>query len=344
MTRRLVTIPACLVLTALLTALLPILLIAGLAMTLIPSYRGTLPTLMFLVGYLWCETIGILAAFYIWLRYSPPWSRHGDQAGFVAANYRLQYWWSNALKQLAQGLFRLRFEVRGMDALNGTPALVLPRHASIADTIIPMVFYAIPKRVRLRYVLKKELLLDPCLDIVGNRLPNYFVDRGGEDSERARLGVAQLAAHLSRDEGVLIYPEGTRFSTAKQQALRARYAEVPEIIAQLDRWPFLLPPRLGGTLALLKANPGRDLLFCAHRGFEGSSHFSNLINGSWIGAHIQISFWRIPFADIPDEDPARTIFLFSQWDRMNREVGGLTATADAASPVTSASARARTEA
>ena len=42
---------------------------------------------------------------------------------------------------------------------------MLLRHAGIADTIIPRVFYAIPQQVRLRYVLKKELLMDPCLDL-----------------------------------------------------------------------------------------------------------------------------------------------------------------------------------
>jgi 1-acyl-sn-glycerol-3-phosphate acyltransferase len=325
--RRLVTIPACLVLTLFLTALLPALLVAALVMTLLPRYRGALPTMLFVLGYLWCESIGILSSFYIYLRYRPR-SRGADRGSFIDANYRLQYWWSDALKRLAENLFRLTFEVRGSEALGGVPALVLPRHASIADTIIPMVFYAIPEQVRLCYVLKKELLLDPCLDIVGNRLPNYFVDRGGEDSEQARRGVARLVGDLAADEGVLIYPEGTRFSPAKHAALRSRYADVPEILAQLDRWPLLLPPRLGGTLALLEANPGRDLLFCAHRGFEGSSHFGTLINGSWMRARIQITFWRVPFADIPQDGTARTMFLFKQWDRMNREVGGASAPAE----------------
>jgi 1-acyl-sn-glycerol-3-phosphate acyltransferase len=340
--RRLVTIPVCLLLTVLLTLLLPVLLIAAVGMTILPRFRGTLPTLLFILGYLWCESIGIVTSFYIWLRYRP-WAEAGDRAGFITANYRLQYWWSNALKRLAEQLFRLNFEVHGAEALDGAPAMLLPRHASIADTIIPMVFYAIPKQIRLRYVLKKELLLDPCLDIVGNRLPNYFVDRGGEDSEQARRGVSQLAAGLAANEGVLIYPEGTRFSSAKQAALRKRYADVPELVAQLDRWPLLLPPRLGGTQALLEANPGRDLLFCAHRGFEGSSHFSNLINGSWMRARIQITFWRVPFLDIPKDGPARTMFLFSQWDRMHREVSGLPETVEVPGPTPAMQPTARAE-
>ncbi len=314
--RRLVSIPLFFTLTVLLTALAPVLLLIALVAMTLPRFRGALPTLLFILGYLWCETIGIVTALLIWLRYR-------RRADFLEANYRLQCWWANALKVIAEKLFRLRFEIRGSDALEGPPAILLPRHASIADTIIPMVYYAIPQKIRLRYVLKKELLIDPCLDIVGNRLPNYFVDRGGQDSENARQGVATLLSDLGSNEGVLIYPEGTRFSKAKHTALGNRYADSTELQQQLARWQRLLPPRLGGSLALLQANPGRDLLFCAHSGFEGSSHFSNLINGSWMRARIRIQFWRIPFARVPKEEEAQTAFLFEQWDRMEQTVEAL---------------------
>jgi len=314
--RRLVTIPLFIGATLLVTLLLPALLPIAVILRLVPGTRGALPTLLFVTGYLWCETIGVVSAGFIWLR-------HRQTAAFMAANYRLQGWWANALKVLAERLFRLRFELSGERALTGGGALVLPRHASIADTVIPMVFYAIPQQIRLRYVLKNELLVDPCLDIVGNRLPNLFVDRGGLDSERARQGVAALMHKLAPDEGVLIYPEGTRFSAGKRAALQARYRDSQDLTEQLRRWEIVLPPRLGGTLAMLMNNPGRDLLFCAHSGFEGSSHFSNLINGSWMGAMIRIHFWRIPFQDIPKDRDAAIQFLFGQWDRMQETVRAL---------------------
>lgn len=311
--RRLVSIPLFLALTAALTTLSPILLLIALVATALPRFRGALPTLLFMLGYLWCETIGIVTAFLIWLRYRQP-------AQFLSANYRLQCWWANALKVIAEKLYGLKFEVMGADALEGPPAILLPRHASIADTIVPMVFYAIPQKLRLRYVLKRELLIDPCLDIVGNRLPNYFVDRGGQDSESARQGVATLLSDLGSQEGVLIYPEGTRFSKAKHAALGNRYKGSEDMQKQLARWQRLLPPRLGGSLALLKANPCRDLLFCAHSGFEGSSHFSTLINGSWKNARIKIEFWRVPYSKVPTGEKAQTQFLFEQWDRMEQTV------------------------
>jgi len=166
-------------------------------------------------------------------------------------------------------------------------------------------------------VLKKELLFDPCLDIVGNRLPNYFVERSGVNSDQARAGVAAMMKDIGADEGALIYPEGTRFSRRKHDALKRRAGNSPEQLRQLTRWPNLLPPRLGGTLAMLNANPGKDVLFCAHVGFEGSSHFSNLVNGSWLSAQIKIQFWRVPFNEIPRHPDALQSWLFRQWDRMH---------------------------
>ena len=311
--RRCITIPTLIGLTLLATTIAPLLLIVAWLLARTPGFRGAPHTLGLVLGYLWCETIGITRAFLIWLRYRNP-------AVFLRKNFVLQCWWATTLESLAQRLFGLSFEVTGAEDLAGAPGIMLPRHASIADTLIPMVFYGIPEQIRLRYVLKRELLLDPCLDVVGNRLPNYFVNRDGQDTAAAVTGVQRLAESLEDDEGLLFYPEGTRFSPERVSALRRRWADNPDLVAQLDRWRYLLPPRLGGTLGLLAANPGRDLLFCAHAGFEGSSHFSNLVNGAWIGARIHIHFWRVPWAQIPAEVDEQREFLFGQWDRMDRWV------------------------
>lgn len=311
--RRLITIPAYLLLTLLLSALSPLLLVLAWLVGRLQSTRAAVPMLGLLLGYLWCETIGIIAALWVWLRYR-------DRQRFLTANYQLQCWWAATLKQIAQRLFRLEFDVTGLDALRGPGALMLPRHASIADTLIPMVFYAIPEQIRLRYVLKRELLIDPCLDIVGNRLPNCFVDRSGEDSAGAAASVAGLVAGMAEDEGLLLFPEGTRHSAARIRSLRSRWRDDPQRLAQLDRWTHVLPPRTGGFLAALEANPGKDLIFCAHTGFEGSSHFRTLVNGAWSGARIHIHFWRIPFGAIPTDRMARAQLLFEQWDRMEHWV------------------------
>lgn len=320
LTRRLLSIPAVFLCAALLTIPMPIAMPLALRAPPTVERRGTARTLAFVWCFLWCETIGVLVACWLWIR-------HRNTKRFLDANFRLQCAWSAALKRSAERLFRLEFDVGGREALVGPGAIMMPRHASIADTIIPMVFYAIPKRIRLRYVLKRELLLDPCLDIVGNRLPNCFVDRFADDPGPEVAKVAALADALAEDEGILIYPEGTRFSSERRNRALERLARLVDRDdhQRMHAWTDLLPPRLGGPLALLAHNPGRDLVFCAHTGFEGASHFKNLINGAWVGAHVRIRFWRVPYADIPTNVDAQRDFLFAQWDRMQETVTKLRA-------------------
>ncbi len=320
--RRLVTVPVYLALTALSTLALPLLAPLCWLVSLRGPTRGALRSGAFILAYLWCESIGIVCSGWLWIRNGFPTRGGARWQRFVAGNFALQCWWANALKRAAERLFQLRFSIEGSDALDGAPVIMLPRHASIADTVIPMVFYAAPHQVRLRYVLKRELLLDPCLDIVGNRLPNCFVARSGTDAQDDIDKVVELTRDLAADEGFLIYPEGTRFSEARRarvlDSLAARVA--PAALQRMSRWTDLLPPRTGGACALIDHAPDLDLVFCAHTGFEGASHFSTLINGSWIGADIRIRFWRVARADIPRDTAAQREFLFTQWDRMQDTV------------------------
>jgi 1-acyl-sn-glycerol-3-phosphate acyltransferase len=324
--RRLVTVPFYLALTALLTALAPFLAPLCWLVSLRRGSRGTLRTFAFVVVYLWCESIGIVVCFWLWLRHGSPTRNSGERwRRFLDGNFALQCWWANALKAGAQRLFSLHFVVEGADALDGPAVIMMPRHVSIADTIIPMVFYAIPKNVRLRYVLKRELLFDPCLDIVGNRLPNCFVARTGADAQADLDRVAALAHDRGANEGFLIYPEGTRFSTERRRRVLEGLASRvdPTDLERMRAWSDLLPPRPGGAMTLIRGAPGLDVVFCAHTGFEGASHVRHLINGSWIGADIRIRFWRIDHGDIPADEAAQRAFLFTQWDRMQETVVAL---------------------
>ena len=322
--RRLVTIPGYFLATVFVTVTVPIWVPLSAIVSLFPGLRGCLRCGLFLTGYLWCECIGIGISFFVWIR-------HGLYRGapfrakkFLQANFRLQCWWAGSLERLGSRIFGVGFEVSGGEALLGSEVIVIPRHASIGDTILPVRLYGQPHDRHLRYVLKRELLFDPCLDIVGNRLPNYFVDRFSDDPARERDGVASLLKGLSRSEGVVIYPEGTRFSAAKREKVLKKLSGDDRIRAQ--RWTHLLPPRYGGILALLQANPQLDLLFCAHVGLEGSADFYSLINGSWTNSTIKVHFWRVPFADIPVDLDGQRNFVVESWDRMQREVSLLHST------------------
>ena len=80
--RRLLTVSAFILLTLLSSLLSPLLLLLAWLIGRLPGCRGAVPTLGLILGYLWCETIGIVAATWLWLRYR-------DRERFLSANFRL---------------------------------------------------------------------------------------------------------------------------------------------------------------------------------------------------------------------------------------------------------------
>jgi 1-acyl-sn-glycerol-3-phosphate acyltransferase len=303
-------------------ALLPLLAPLALAVDLVRRKRfATLRCLVFFLVYLACELAGIVAAGALWLA-APLHGGLGSERSRVL-HYRLQGWWANALYRGTELIYGLSRELDEGDADPGRgPVIVFARHASVGDTVIPAVYLTRRHGLRLRYVLKRELLWDPCLDLVGNRLPNYFVQRGSSDTGGESERVARLLESLGPRDGVLIYPEGTRFTPSKRERVLARMEKSADarLVARARGFERVLPPRLGGSLALLDRNPGADVLFCAHVGFDAAATFWHFWNGTLVGETIRVRFWRVPAAEIPKERDARIDWLFGQWERMDAYV------------------------
>jgi 1-acyl-sn-glycerol-3-phosphate acyltransferase len=168
-------------------------------------------------------------------------------------------------------------------------------------------------------VLKRELLWDPCLDLVGQRLPNAFVRRGQGGSEREIERVRQLGRDLGPREGVLVYPEGTRYTPRRRQQVIARLAETaePKLVERARALQHVLPPRLGGVIALLDTAPDADVVIGAHTGFESLRTLADLWSGALVGRSIEVEFWRIPSAAIPRERADRIDWIYEQWARVD---------------------------
>jgi len=269
---------------------------------------------VFATLYTWAECVGLLVYFWLCIR----WSKNDEVR--IPKIYALQNGWTAFLFACARRLLALRFEIQGEHVFHDGPIFLFFRHSSLVDTLLPGVCVAIPHHIRLRYVLKKELLWDPCLDFVGNHLPNYFVDRAGDSSsERERVG--GLAAGLGPKDGVIIYPEGTRYSPAKRERILTKMS--------LNDHPFfeaakemthVLPPRTGGPLALLEADPHADVVFCAHHGLEPFSNIRTLLSADAIGVTVNIQFWRIQRSQIPNDLDGQQDWLMSEWTRVNEFV------------------------
>jgi len=316
--RRALTISCCLLIWLLLMAAFPLLLIAGAVIDLVRGGAWVITRCAFFFPfYFSCEVIGIVASFVIWLA-SGVWAG-ASRERFLDWNFALQRWWASALCRGAQRIFSISIEVEGADELRNGPVIVFLRHASVADTLLPAVFIANPNGLRLRYVLKHELLLDPCLDIVGNRLPNSFVRRNSGDS----LRVVELMENLGPRDGVIIYPEGTRFTEAKRERIIEELARNGEsyLCEKARMLTNVLPPRLGGPLLLLQRNETADAVFCAHFGFDGVVDLRDFLRGSLVDRSVNVRFWRVPFSSIPKSREERIDWLFENWARVDEWVG-----------------------
>jgi 1-acyl-sn-glycerol-3-phosphate acyltransferase len=312
--RRLITLPGVFLAFALTLAALPALLVLALLVDLALRRRSlsTVRLALLLPSYLGTEVTGLLLLGGVWL------ASLGSPARRAALTWPVQRLYTAMHFVALRTLFSLRFEVEG-DALGaqGGPLLVLVRHVSVADVLLPGYFLAGRHRLHLRYVLKRELLVDPCLDVAGHWIPNHFVARDGTETDREILAVAALKAGLGPGEGVLIYPEGTRFTEAKRRRLLQRLASDPEALARTERLRHLLPIRAGGSLALLEAAPACDVLILGHAGLEGLTSLADIWAGALVRRTIRLKLRRIAGADVPEGRAARLAWLDAEWQRLD---------------------------
>ena len=308
--RRIMTISTYSVLWVVLTALAPVWIPVAFVVGIFRRCSFViLRLLMFFWVYLATELVGLVAAAGIYLITPGNIERREDLF------FRLECWWGSSLFGWICRFLSLSTSIEGEDQILPGPVLVFIRHASIIDTAVPVALISKPTGLRLRYVFKRELLVDPCIDVAGHASPNYFIDRGGSAHEEL-AGIRQLAEDLG-DQGVLLYPEGTRFTERKKRIAIKRLAKThPELVPLAESFRHCLPPKAGGALSLLDAAPHADVLIVAHRGLEGLAEVGDLLSGAVVGKDVEIRIWRINAADIPHGE-ARRRWLFDWWKRVD---------------------------
>ena len=236
--------------------------------------------------------------------------------------YRLRQIWAGGHLDGIRRLFNLRFEIEGLDQVSPGPVIILMRHASIIDNAIPDAVVGREHGLGLRFVLKRELQMIPTIDIGGRWVPTSFVRRGSGDTAGELAQLRTLAVELDPHEGILVYPEGTRSTPAKlaraKEVIRERQ---PDVSPLADKLQHVLPPRLGGPLALLEQGRGTDVVICEHVGLDGFEKISDIWAGGLVGTTIQVRFRRYPAAEIPTGREALVRWLYERWQELDDWVG-----------------------
>jgi 1-acyl-sn-glycerol-3-phosphate acyltransferase len=173
----------------------------------------------------------------------------------------------------------------------------------------------------------------PVIDIGGRMVPTNFVRRASSDPATEIARLRTLARDLGPGEGVLIYPEGTRHTAEKLAKAQATIRErQPHIARYADRLGHVLPPRLGGPLALLDEAPQADVVFCGHVGLDGFEYIRDIWGGGLVGNTVRVKFWRYPAASVPATEEERIAWLYERWQVLDDWVGEQRAALGGAAP------------
>ncbi|MCB1153798.1 hypothetical protein KDL45_09115, partial [bacterium] len=137
--------------------------------------------------------------------------------------------------------------------------------------------------------------------------------------------VASMGRDLGARDGVMIYPEGTRFTESKRRRILDRLREKGDeaMLEYAEGLRHLLPPRLSGSMALMEKAKGAAAIFCSHVGFDEITSARDFLNGALIGATIRVRLRRFEPDAIPADSEARRRWFLDQWQEMNDWIEGV---------------------
>jgi 1-acyl-sn-glycerol-3-phosphate acyltransferase len=303
------------------TLLLPLLIVGALVADLglwIARRKPWMATRLVLMlwWFLFGELQGIFGLLGIWLVTGGPGGLGSERRRRLV--YEMRIHWARSHLAGVRVLFGLTLEVEGIEHAGPGPVLLMMRHASIIDNALPDAIIGHAHGMGLRFVLKRELQMLPTIDIGGRWVPTYFIRRASADSEGEVARLRNLARDLGPGEGVMIYPEGTRATPGKiaraKEVIAERQSEIAPLAAGLRH---VLPPRLGGPLALLEETAGTDVVVCAHVGLDGFAKVSDIWSGGLVGTTVRVRLWRFPAAEVPPDRDGRVAWLYERWHQVD---------------------------
>ena len=327
--RRLLSIPAVLVSLPLLVLTSPIWLAIATVADLLSGLRR-LPTVrlgVFAVVYLAHEWGGLVAAAYLSISEQfrrGARKRPANRVIDTAPYRRVQAWWASSLLRWAGRLVGLRLQIPDPATLPTESFILLSRHASMVDAVLPA--EVVTKRLGrfAHYVIKAELRWDPNLDLFGHRLGNYFVTRDGDSDSEARA-ISRFAGSALPNSVLVIFPEGTYATPATRDRVIASLERrgAPPVAEYARSLDHLLPPKPAGTLALLAEQPDLDVVVFGHVGLEGVAHPSGLRRRLPLDEPVVVDWWHHPRAEVPADEAGRIAWLNDRWRTLDAWVASV---------------------
>src|SRR5580658_7497503 len=293
--RRLVLAPLVVVIALAFIVLSPFLallaLVFGLAARSRPGRMRSLRLTCFALIWFIAETAALFMLLGLWivsgfggrLRTEPYQSRH----------YAVIKWFLDVMYDGAARTYGLRVEVDEPEltpeeriARLARPIIVLSRHAGPGDSFLLIHQLLSVYERRPRVVMKSALQLDPSVDVLGNRLPNVFIQHSKIGESLFTEQIERLARGLDQTGALVIFPEGGNWTPGRWRRGIRRL----ETTGHPD-------------LAANAACPDADVIFVAHSGLDTIVSVRDVWRNFPIGQVIKARWWRVPHEEIPRDAP-----------------------------------------
>lgn len=202
------------------------------------------------------------------------------------------------------------------------PLLFFSRHAGPGDTVL-LVDQLLSEYHRApSVVFKQTLAIDPCVDLIGHRMPHAALDTS--NAEECETQIREVSAGLGPRGVLVLFPEGGNFTPERRRrALRSlRRQGLRRQAAAGERMSHMLPPRPTGALAALRGNPQADVVFSAHTGLGLAAFPRELWRETPIGRTLKTRMWLVPATDRPPDEASQTQWLYDWWKRLDAWVDG----------------------
>jgi 1-acyl-sn-glycerol-3-phosphate acyltransferase len=344
--RRLVLAPLVIVIGIAVAALYPLLALMTLVLRLAGLSRRdrkrVLRLVRFALVWLMAETLALFMLLALWIA-----SGFGGRlhtAPYQDAHYAVMRWFLDRVYRAASRTFGVRVEIDEPEltpaeqaARLARPAIVFSRHAGPGDSFLLVHHLLSVYGRRPRVVMKASMQLDPSVDVVGNRLPNVFIQHRRTGERTFTEQIRRLARGLGRTDALVIFPEGGNWTPRRRRRSiqRLESAGRCDLAARAQDMPNLLPPRAGGALAAIASCPDADVIFVAHAGLDRLVRVGDVWRSLPMDTVVRAKWWRVPAGEVPRsvDHEAQVKWLYDWWQLIDGWISENHRREDAAAPV-----------
>ncbi len=318
--RRAVVAPAVLALTAFVWVTLPAwLVVAALLSPVLPGRWRALRLLWLLILFLSCESLLLVVMLGLWI--SSGFGRRLRTPYFEGIHYDLVQGMTWVFFRETRRVLALRIETDGPtpDAHPGVPILVACRHAGPGDSLILihalMHWYHREPRV----VLKDTLAWDPVIDVLLRRIPARFITPSPGAGEDLETQITELAHGLDENDAFVIFPEGGNFTPVRRQRAIDRLDRLgmDRMARRAESMAHVIAPRPGGFIAALDGAPDADVVLVAHTGLDHMLTVADVWRELPMDKRLVMRWWQVPRDEIPAGREERIEWLFGWWERID---------------------------